>query len=252
MKIDSSSGKAELSALTDRQNLKSPVSGKKILSTSVETAEFRQSELLSRSIESLLKMLKPTDKTHELLKGIINLIPRLPVGVDGLPANTNDSRLLLQVLKQFRLSRGDLLPEKIIKELKFAEKILELNQLKDEPVILFPELRTQGRPAIQINEERTAPGSEEDTNKLSLHFNMEILGSLSVVLSREGEKQNCLIHCSEKESRNKIRKAHTALLNQIKKRELRLDILKIQSRPASSKTEKETGRQKQNGFNLWG
>ena len=252
MKIDSSSGKAELSALTDKQNLKSPVTEKTKPGGSVKITEFRQSELLSRSIESLLKMIKPTDKTHELLKGLLSLIPKLPVGGDGLPANSNDSRLLLQVLKQFRLSREELLPEKIIKELKFAEKILEQNQQKDESVILFPELRNHGRPAIQINEERTSLESEEDTNKLSLQFNLEILGSLSIVLSREGEKQNCVISCPDKVSRNKIRKAHTRLLNQIKDRDLRLDMLKIQSRPVSSKTVKGAGHQKKKGFSLWG
>lgn len=252
MKIDSSSGNTELSALTDKQNLKLNTSGKTAVSPFIETAGFKQKELLSRSIDSLLKMLKPTDKTQELLRGIINLIPKLPVGGEGLPGNTVDAKLLLHLLKQFRLGKENLLPQKILKEVRFTEKLLEQNLVKDEAVHIYPEDRVFGRPAILINEEGALSESKEDVSKLSLHFDFPNLGPISVVLSREGKKQNCEINCSEKESRNKIRKYHNSLLNQIKKREIRLDSLKIQSRSSFSKIVKGTGYQKIKGLNLWG
>lgn len=241
--------------MTDRQNLKASVSGKAGISSAAETAVFKESELLSRSIESLLKILKPSDTIHEVLRSLLKMIPQLPSGGEGLPANTEDSRLLLKVLKQFRESRGNLLPERIMQELKFTEKLLEQNQLKEsEALILFHEEQTLGRPALRVDEEKSDPPGEEDQKQLSLQVDLENLGSVFILLRRKGEKQSCLIQATRKESRNKIRKAHSLLLKQVKERGLRLDDLSIQSRAASSEeknTSHDPDREKK-GLDLWG
>ncbi|MBF9018574.1 MULTISPECIES: flagellar hook-length control protein FliK [unclassified Oceanispirochaeta] len=255
MKIDSSSGKAEISALTDRQNLKASVSGKAGINSAAETAVFKESELLSRSIESLLKMLKPSDTIHEVLRSLLKMIPRLPAGGEGLPANTDDSRLLFKVLVEFRESRGNLLPERIMQELKFTEKLLEKNQLKEsETLILFHEEKTLGRPALRVDENKCDPPGEEDQKQLSLQIDLENLGSVSILLRRKGEKLSCLIQTTSKESRNKIRKAHSVLLEQVKERGLRLDDLSIRSRVASSedKNINYNPDQEKKGLDLWG
>lgn len=209
MKIDSSSGKHELNPLKNHRTLNNPASNKPENGSASELLMLKERDILSRSIESLLKMLKPQNKNHKILRGLIQLMLKIPVAGDGLPENGDDTRTLLRVLKQFRELNGEFLQPAIVREQKVIEKVLELSLHRDpEQFIIFSEDETLGRPELRINKDGDFESKEHEEYQLTLRIDFEHLGPVSVLLNRSGEQQNCRIKAATKASRNIIRKAH--------------------------------------------
>ncbi|MDC7232172.1 MAG: flagellar hook-length control protein FliK [Spirochaetales bacterium] len=207
-------------------------------------------ELFSRSVETLLKMLKPQNRGQASLKALIQLVQRLPVSEGGLPEKGSDSALLVQVLKQLRLSSEDSLPRKMLQEIQVLEKVLETDP-SEKGMLFFPREDQRGRPPLRVEEEGSHPEDEEGEARLTLDFDLDLLGEITVVLRGKENKQSCRIYTAEKGSQDLIRAHKGKLIEQLEKRGLELNDFSV-SQKSMTETPSQENRQNREGLELWG
>lgn len=250
MNIESTSPKSELKSPGNQANKGSADVHKPAQSAVKETGPLQAGELLTRSMETLLRNINPGDRSLDLLRALVQLVSRLPVSSDRLPENTGDARLLLRVFKEFREKHSHRISPGVLREMKHMEKLLEESHSRDGSLLLsLAEDSENGSPAVTVRRRPDGDSREKEGQELRLRLDLDHLGPVSVILSRRGERQSCRLMAADKDSRVLLKRGQSLLRQQIKKRGLRLDDLTVQLREDTALCEKETIRR---DLDLWG
>ncbi len=265
MKIDSSAPKEKLSSLIDG----APVRRGGLLSGKTGAAgipELKLQEQLQKSIDSLLGIRFPGSARHlqSLIRELVVLTGRLPAGAQGGPEDTQERRLLLNILKAV-LQKDEDIPGKAVKDLRVLEKYLEQKN-SDQSILLYPPDGESGQPEIRIEEQKpeNSDGGWEESS-LRMTFECSSLGRITVTLgslekpsgnhSRDihRSKTYCRIAPKEKKSLNLIKKNRGILKKRLQERGLLPDQLKI-SLEGSGRNESgpEGEKNGDEGVELWG
>ena len=261
MKIDIKTG---IPSRVDRVS-SSAVSGAEITSANSTTVAapgaasieggFSRKEAYSIILESLLKILDRKSQVQTSILPLLQLLKQIPSGKDGLPADTSDRRLLMSVLKQWRELHTPKLPGKIISDFENLEKILQ-GERRDNYLLILKELPDQKLPALMIREEQAREKKSKDSpekwvKRLDLIFSLIHLGSVRVILEKQGERRTCLIQCEDTKGHRIIRTSLFQLRERLLKKGLVLSRLKVQKKPISHPFTEESQESHEEGVTLW-
>ncbi|MDC7241534.1 MAG: flagellar hook-length control protein FliK [Spirochaetales bacterium] len=261
MKVDSSAPREKLSTLFNESSGKNKTSAKR-LSAQKAVPGFKSLEQLRISLDRLIRVRlrggagSGNEHLQGLLRQLAASVRRLPAGFKGAPEYTQETELLLKIVKV--LAEKDL-PRRAVRDLRVLERVLE-QEKRDLPVLLYPPDVESGRPEIRMEGE-SAPleGEQGETSTLQMTLDCPRLGRITVSLEsirRDNEKKCfCRIVPSEKETVEVVRKSRERLRQRLLDRGLLPDRIKISPSGREGGPESKEGapeEKRREGVDLWG